>query len=407
MAVGGLAGAVMTLVAGTDHTHALLDSGAVQCWGENSQGQLGDRTLINRSSPVTVNGLPRSARSIATGGYHTCALLVDNTTWCWGDNERGQLNGTEGADQPTPIEVTQLPGTLSTISLGRYHSCALEKSGAVYCWGSNNRGLLGDGTTERRSSSVTVMGLARPITVLAAGEEHTCVLNDTGAIRCWGSNRDRQLGEGSADSHSIPLQVNPTVPVGAIRAIFPGRFHTCAIANNGGVTCWGRNNDGQLGDGTEEPRTTPVMVMGLTGSVKALALGVDHSCALLESGSVQCWGSNQYGQLGDGTNSDVAVPVDVIGLPAGVTAIAAGEHHSCALIQGTDVRCWGRNQLGQLGNNSTVNSNVPVTVSGIPNAVASLVAGICTLASNRSMAQLAAGVTIATVNWATARWRIV
>jgi alpha-tubulin suppressor-like RCC1 family protein len=197
---------------------------------------------------------------------------------------------------------------------------------------------------------------------IAAGGLHTCALTAGGGVKCWGRNNRGQLGDGTTTNRNTPVNVSGLTS--GVDAIAVGRYHTCALTAGGGVKCWGRNIYGQLGDGTWTQRTTPVDVSGLTSGVAAIAAGGYHTCALMEGGGVKCWGRNSYGQLGDGTTTDRNMPADVSGLTSEVAAIAAGWDHTCALTAG-GVKCWGRNSNGQLGDETTTDRDIPVDVSGL------------------------------------------
>jgi alpha-tubulin suppressor-like RCC1 family protein len=193
-----------------------------------------------------------------------------------------------------------------------------------------------------------VVGLGRKATAIAAGEFHTCALLDDGTARCWGDNFFGQLGDGTTTiSRTTPVTVSGLSNVTAIAA---GWGHTCAVLNDGTARCWGDNFFGQLGDGTTTiSRTTPVTVSGLS-NVTAIAAGLYHTCALLTDKTVRCWGSNRYGQLGDGTRGVSRTTLEAVSGLSNVTAIAAGGSHTCAQLGNETARCWGFNEYGQLGN---------------------------------------------------------
>ena len=379
--VSGLAGPAAAIVTGRAHSCALLQSGAIQCWGDNLQGQLGNGTNTSQNQPVTVINLGGTAKALAAGRDHTCAILTDGSARCWGDNARGQLGDDSRVDRNTPVAVEGLSDALVTVGGGQFQTCALAADGDLHCWGSNNRGQLGDGTLESSRTPVRVIAFPSDAKGLAVGTEFSCALDQTGKAFCWGSNRARQLGQGAPGIHTVPILVNAATmpeggtPISGIPTIAGGRYHSCLITPNRGVQCWGRNSDGQLGDGTTEARTRPINVPGLTSGVVGLALGAEHSCALLQSGSVKCWGGNEFGQLGDGTTADKETPSDVNGLPGAVAAITAGDSHTCALLQSGGVKCWGLNSSGQLGDSTTTNSAFPVDVAGLSSGVAAISAG--------------------------------
>jgi alpha-tubulin suppressor-like RCC1 family protein len=211
---------------------------------------------------------------------------------------------------------------------------------------------------------VDVVGLSNGTVVISSGQYHTCALTTGGGIKCWGSNTFGQLGDGTG-SHTNNFQPTPVEVIGlgsGVVAISSGMWHTCAVTTAGGVKCWGNNDRSQLGDGTTTLRTAPVDVVGLSSGVAAVSAGEYHTCALTKRGGVKCWGDNLFGQLGDGTKNGSSTPVDVLELSSGVSAISAGYSHTCALPLGGGVRCWGRNDFGQLGINP---GWTPVDVVGL------------------------------------------
>ena len=261
-----------------------------------------------------------------------------------------------------PVDVLGLTSGVSAISTILGHTCALTTDGGVKCWGVNNIGELGDGTTTNRTTPVDVIGLTSGVIAIAAGGQHTCALTSAGGVKCWG----------------FAYGVTPVDVVGAtsgVVAISAGDYHTCALTSAGGVKCWDYNDYGQLGDGTTTNRVTPVDVIGLTSGVRAISAGYSKTCALTSSGGVKCWGRNDYGQLGDGTTTNRTSPVDVIGLTSGVRAISAGGWHTCALTSFGGVKCWGANNSGELGDGTTKDTPHPVSVTGLTGGVSAIKVG--------------------------------
>ncbi len=211
------------------------------------------------------------------------------------------------------------------------------------------------------SADATALEPIDDISALAVGQNHTCALTRSGGVKCWGRNHVGQLGDGSNTNRTTPADVSG-LGAGVI-AIAAGDNHTCAITTGGGVKCWGENAAGQLGDNTTTDRSKPINVNGLNSGVTAIAAGWRHTCAVA-GGSVKCWGNNQYGSVGDGSRTSRTTPVTVSGLSS-IAALAAGGAHSCALSTGGAVSCWGRNNFGQLGDGSKTDRLTPVAVPAL------------------------------------------
>jgi len=351
---------VSAISEGLDHTCALTTAGGVKCWGYSSRGQLGDNTTTDRYTPVDVVGLSSGVAAISAGYFHTCALTTAGGVKCWGDNSRGQLGDNTTTDRHTPVDVVGLSSGVAAISAGGHHTCALTTTGGVKCWGANKYGVLGDNTTTDRYTPVDVVGLSSGVAAISTGAGHTCALTTTGGVKCWGANKYGVLGDSTTADRYTPVDVIGLSS--GVAVISTGMGHTCALTTTGGVKCWGGNVFGMLGDGTITERWTPVDVVGLSSGVAAISTGGAHTCALTTAGGVKCWGGNVFGMLGDGTITDRWTPVNCSGLSSGVAAISTGGTHTCALTTAGGVKCWGRNDHGQIGDNSTTQRHAPVNV---------------------------------------------
>lgn len=363
---GGLSSpGIVDVDAGDGHTCALRDDGAVLCWGRNGYGELGDGTTTRRTLPVFALGLGGPAVAVAAGSWHTCALRADGVVRCFGQNGLGQLGTDYRSSRRVPVRI-DLSGTRS-LALGMTHGCAVEDAGNVKCWGANQAGEVGVDRLVPVAYPVSVAGLSAAAVAAGAGATHSCVVLDAGTISCWGDNSAGKLGD-NGPSRSTPAPVSG--PPGAT-AVDGGDDFTCATAA-GGAWCWGANDKGQLGDGTANSRPQPRVVPGLASGVLRIGTGARHACALRSNGNVRCWGSNTLGEIGDGSTTTRRGPTDVVGLAAGVTALSVGRFHACAVLEGA-VRCWGANVGAQLG--STLSALVPVDVEGLPAPALDVAAG--------------------------------
>lgn len=306
--VAGLSGASDVAVGGL-HVCFVRGAGAVECLGSNASGQLGDGTM--RNSNILVRAGSLTAMDVATGLFHTCARDAVSAALCWGENADGQLGDGTMTARPDPTRVMGL-ASVDEVALGSTHTCVREAGGSVQCWGSNTMGQLGTGgtTTTPVTMPVAVPAISGAVAI-DAGSDATCVLTTAMTVMCWGDNRAGQLGDGNGghdgDFSAMPVQVSGIIDAIEISV---GEQHACVVHATGAVSCWGLNRNGQVGNGSIDNQTMPVAVPGLTDAVEVSA-GTDHTCARRSGGEVVCWGDNAYGQLGDGTMEDRSTPVPV------------------------------------------------------------------------------------------------
>lgn len=337
----------------------ILPSTSVKCWGYNAEGQVGDGTFVDATTPKDVVGLTDvKALTIAMQG---CALTNAGVVKCWGTSKG---NGTSN-NSATPVEVTGFSAPVSAISSGANTVCAVLSTGGVECWGSNWWGQLGNGTQTDSLTPVPVTGLSSGVVSVSVGDYHTCALLSTGGVKCWGHGPSGQLGDNSNSSTRRLTPVQVTGLTSGVSAISAGMEHTCALLTTGAVKCWGRGDDGQIGDGANGSFLTPTQVTGLTSGVTSISTGSRHTCARLSTGTVKCWGNNGDGQLGDGTTTNSNIPVVVSGLEIGAKAVTAGAGQTCVILGDYDIRCFGANYYGGLGDGTQNSSSVPVKVQSL------------------------------------------
>ena len=257
--VYGLSSGVKSVTTGIYHTCALTDQGGVKCWGRNDYGQIGDGSYTDSSVPKTVAALTSGISEVSAGQNFNCALTDQDGVKCWGSNGNGELGNGTTISSSIPVDVTGLNTKITAINSSLSHTCALTLQGGVKCWGSNWKGQLGNGTINHSSTPVDVLGLSSGIIAISAGGEYTCALTDQGGIKCWGDNQYGQLGDGTTIRRTTPVDV--TGLTGGVVAVDAGGDSTCALTTLQGVKCWGNNQYGRVGDGTGTNRTTPVTVL--------------------------------------------------------------------------------------------------------------------------------------------------
>jgi alpha-tubulin suppressor-like RCC1 family protein len=417
------------LASGSWHTCALLADGAVKCWGRNASKQLGNAQTYDRTSPITASLLTQTngelirdfvdlsagdthtcgvrsdgtslcwggyssgqvgvagaimpiytgamegvdVAAIAAGGYHTCAVATDGTVWCVGANNFGQLGigSIDTSSHRYPSQVQKSSGTALTnvvaVASGAKHNCALVKTGQLYCWGDGSYRELGS-TSSSATRATLVSGITDAIAVEAGGD-YTCYTRAAGSHHCFGRNDVAQLGYGNT---SGPNAGGTSVALGTDHGVLDldvGTWHTCQRNADGTVDCWGLNMEGEVGDGTTDQRTTPTQVLNLPNAV-AITTGMLHSCAILSDHTVKCWGSNWFSAIGDGsTVSERTSPSAVQNLSDAIS-IDAGLGHTCVVTMTGQVKCWGTDRSGQLGSGPGEPIGYVYTVAGLSGALA-------------------------------------
>ncbi|MCB1560718.1 MAG: hypothetical protein KDI75_06450 [Xanthomonadales bacterium] len=319
--------------------------------------------LCSSALSIAAQAPVESVIQIASGDNHACALLAGGSVKCWGANDEGQLGDGGYQDAVGAVDVVGLRGPVQTIALGKHFSCALLVDGSVQCWGTNQLGQLGNDAAYASPFPVDVTDLQTGVQAISGGSTHACGLLDNGTLRCWGGNLENQLGAETPLPHGVTREVDGLG--GPVEAVDLGDAHSCALLISGNVECWGSNAFGQLGVVASGAIATPAEVTSLGNTVQSISIDGAHGCALMDSGGVKCWGDNRLGQRGNGTTINSHDAVNVDGLSSGVESIGTGYAHSCAIGTDGGLLCWGANGSGQLGNTTTAQANVPVAVSGL------------------------------------------
>ena len=389
---------IVSVSLGGNHSSVLTSSGRLFIWGDNSFGQIGDGTTIDRATPVDItNGFNLFAGeiivSVSLGSNHSSAITSNGRVFTWGNNDSGQLGDNTTIKRITPVNITDFfcLSTLETIvsvSLGKGHSSALSSNGRVFTWGNNNSGQLGDGTTltKKTPTEITssfILNGSEIIVSVELGAFHSAAITSSGRIFLWGNNYYGQIGDGTIANRNIPTEITSRfnlTEMETIMSVSLGSAHSSAITSDRRIFTWGYNYYGQLGDGTSVDNIIPTEITGgfnLTEGemIVSISLGADgysNSSALTSTGRVFTWGPNNKGQLGNGTNTTSAnsTPIDItsnMNLEEGeiITLVSLGSYHASALTSNGNIYIWGDNYFGQLGDGSTTNSNLPSIISTV------------------------------------------
>ena len=371
-----LGSGVVQIAASEGHMCARKADSTLWCWGGNLQGQVGKGISLYEKTPIQVDALGPTV-DVVVGSAYTCAVLSDATLRCWGANDYGQIGMGTTSTRTVPYAVTLGQGT-AQLAAGRSFFCARKADGSLWCWGDDPATLLADGSPVYQPNPVAVTTLGVSVTQVAAGDgDAACAILAGSEVWCWGTISN---SAGVFDVRPAPFQV--TGLPASIVGLAVGWGHACARAGGGTLWCWGRNDEGQLGIGTDDFfLSAPAQVSALGTDVTSVATSEAHTCARTGDGRLWCWGDNSWGQLGDGTTNSSTVPVAVTALGTGVVQASTGyASNTCAILDDGSAWCWGDNSDGQLGNGTTVASLVPARVSGLAPAVQISVSGSHTCA---------------------------
>lgn len=365
---GVVAGAVTVFVTpivynafatGANHACAVANNRHAYCWGKNDDGEIGiGATSLIEPVPRLV-ALSGSLRAVSAGSAHSCAIDLTGAAWCWGRETNGRLgrDGTPG--DPTVPEMVASSAHFAQVAAGGAHTCGLDTSGTAICWGADGSGQLGDGLGQDRAVPQAVTGDTHWL-VISAGALQSCAVAVDASAWCWGGNPAAQIGDSTTSDRSVPTAIAPGQTFSTIAA---GGSHGCAVATGGTALCWGANSRGQTGTGL--PDSIVLVPTAVAGGLafRTISAGGQHACGITTDSLTYCWGANSSGQLGDSSQNDRPTPVLVRG-GLHFTDVQAGAAFTCGLTSGLALYCWGDGTQGQLGRSFLASSNVPVKVAG-------------------------------------------
>ena len=344
------------IATGGESTLAIKTDGSLWAWGRNYEGQLGDSTIINKINPTRI-GLDTNWLMVSASLYHSLGIKTNGTLWAWGFNYYGQLGDGTVKSKITPIQIG-VDTTWNEIKAGDIHSLALKENGSLWAWGGNFVGQLGDGTTINKTTP-TQIGTDTSWQSIGIGNVFSVALKYNGTIWTWGDNDFGQLGDSTFIEKHIPTRVGVDTNW---QSIAVGSAHVIALKTNGTIWSWGQNFDGQLGDNSIIHKNIAQQI-GNDSDWYSIAKGAFHSFGIKNNGTKWSWGLNFDGQLGDGTTTDQSNPVPLINVYNNVTIVDAGWSFTNIIESDGTFWSWGRNDRGQLGNNTSINSSTPIVSS--------------------------------------------
>ena len=346
--------------------YSLIDqkamTGSLWTWGDNAYGALGDDTIDRISSPVQTVSAGTNWKSVAAGRYHTAAIKTDGTLWTWGLNSYGELGNNTTDDKSSPIQTVTGGTNWKLVAGGPYHTAAIKTDGTLWLWGENNTGALGDDTIDDKSSPVQTVAGGTNWKQVASGRYHTAAIKTDGTLWGWGDNYTGRLGDNTDADKSSPVQ---TVAGGTNwKQVASGRYHTAAIKTDGTLWLWGSNYYGALGDNTRTNKSSPVQTIAAGTNWKSVSAGFSHTAAIKTDGTLWGWGVNGNGELGDNTEDRKSSPVQTVSGGTNWKSVAAGNSHTAAIKTDGTLWTWGQGSYAALGDDMEESKSSPVqTVS--------------------------------------------
>ncbi len=345
------------LSAGGSHNCAVKKDGSLWCWGTGAQGILGTGNNSNQYNPAREITNANDWHSVSAGSSHTCAIKNDHSLWCWGRGINGQLGTVSTSETSTPTRERTNANDWRSVSAGLYHTCAVKNDDSLWCWGSNNAGELGVGNTTQQNTPTREITNANNWRDVSTKDNYTCAVKNDSSVWCWGLGGSGQLGTGNTDWHSSPMR--EITNANNWNKISNGGQYACAIKNDGALWCWGSIGNGQLGTGDINQKNSPARESSNATNWLSVSANNSHTCAIKNDGSLWCWGAGGQGQLGAGNTTSRSYPVRESSNATNWVSVSNGGSHACALKNNASLWCWGVGTQGQLGTGNTGQQTSP------------------------------------------------